>query len=140
MLNVLLGVSCGPPVHPISGSLPEASAFTSRGSPGSPGPKPSPAIDPPLAAGTLVMLGRHCLVAWYPCLVDRRRPVRHKGYRIDGNCSGWSLGRWRSGDAVRAVADPRPLIVQAAVKNCILSLIVIDAARLSGDGRIARGR
>ena len=35
-----------------------------------------------------------------------------------------ALVGWR---CLRAIADPRPLVVQQAVKNCILSLIVIDA-------------
>ena len=79
-----------------------------------------------LALGTLAMLVGIGLVAWYP---SWRAPLDPQ---LDPTPERWDLFWlvvaamvvWR---CVRAIADPRPLVVQAAVKNCILSLIVIDA-------------
>ncbi len=79
-----------------------------------------------LAASTLVILGGMALVAWYPIV---RAQIDPQQYPVPErwNMFWLVLGALVSWRCVRAVVDPRPLIVQMAVKNCILSLIVIDA-------------
>jgi hypothetical protein len=78
-----------------------------------------------LLAGVLVMLAGLGTLAYFPNLVP-------KSY-VSGRLETWTLFwivlaaqiSWR---CLRAVADPRPPMVQTAVKTCLLSLIVLDAA------------
>ena len=84
-----------------------------------------------LLAGTLVMLAGIGLVAWYPAWIEPRMDVPEQ----------WTLF-WLLICAIigvrcgRAILDPRAGFVQLAVKNCLLSLIVINAAAvLAMDGR-----
>jgi hypothetical protein len=84
-----------------------------------------------LLLGTLVMLSGIGLVAWYPAWIEPRLAVPGQ----------WGLF-WLLICAIvgvrcgRAILDPRAGIVQQAVGNCLLSLIVIDAAAvLAMDGR-----
>lgn len=78
-----------------------------------------------LLAGALVMLAGLGTLAYFPNLVP-------KSY-VSGRLETWYLFwivlaaqiSWR---CLRAVADPRPPMVQTAVKTCLLSLIVLDAA------------
>ncbi len=81
----------------------------------------------PLAAGALVMLCGLAIVARFPAWIEPRLNVPQQ----------WTLF-WllicliigvRCG---RAILDPRAGMVQVAVKNCLLSLIVIDAAAVMG--------
>ncbi len=75
-----------------------------------------------LALATLVMGGGLLLLAWFPAWTERILPPRNWIFF-------WSvialLIGWR---CLRAVAVPSPPHVQGAVKQCILSLIVLDAA------------
>jgi 4-hydroxybenzoate polyprenyltransferase len=80
-----------------------------------------------LMLSTLTMLGGIALLAWYPAwATDGTAPAVRTPYNWT---LFWSLiavvVTWR---CLRAVADPRPVVVQGAVKNSILSLIVLDAA------------
>ena len=80
-----------------------------------------------LAVSTLVMLAGIGLVAWYPAwraALDPQRQALPPNWYLFW-CAIAAMVTWR---CMRAVADPRPIVVQMAVKNCILSLIVIDAA------------
>jgi len=84
-----------------------------------------------LLAGTLVMLAGIGMVAWYPAWFEPKLLVPEQ----------WSL-LWLLICALvglrcgRAVLDPQAGIVQLAVRNCLLSLIVIDAAAVwAMDGR-----
>ena len=76
-----------------------------------------------LLAGTLVMLCGVGLVGWYPAWIEPPLAVPQQ----------WTLF-WLLICAIvgvrcgRAILDPRAGMVQLAVKNCLLSLIVIDAA------------
>jgi 4-hydroxybenzoate polyprenyltransferase len=80
-----------------------------------------------LVLSTATMIAGIALVAWYPAwrieADPLELPVPERWYQFWLIIAG--LVAWR---CLRAVADPRPAIVQMAVKNCILSLIVIDAA------------
>ncbi|HEX4145365.1 MAG TPA: UbiA family prenyltransferase [Pirellulales bacterium] len=84
-----------------------------------------------LLAGTLVMLAGIGLVAWYPAWVEPRLGFPQQLILI------WLL--IAAMVAIRcgwAILDPRAGIVQLAVRNCLLSLILIDAAAvLAVDGR-----
>jgi 4-hydroxybenzoate polyprenyltransferase len=84
-----------------------------------------------LLAGTLVMLAGIGLVAWYPAWIELRRGVPDQWSLI------WLLICAMLGVRCgRAILDPRAAIVQLAVRNCLLSLILIDAAAvLAMDGR-----
>ncbi len=81
---------------------------------------------PRLALGTLVLLTGMALLAWLPAWLPDARLV------LQG------LAKWQffwivlallvGGRCLRAIAHPEPPLVQAAVKNCIHSLIMLDAA------------
>ncbi len=75
-----------------------------------------------LALGTAVLLGGMGLLAWLPGW----RPILVSAgtWRLFWIILGLLIG-WR---CVRAIARPSPPLVQVAVKNCIHSLIVLDAA------------
>ncbi len=79
-----------------------------------------------LTVSTLIMLAGIALVAWYPAWrvgVDPQLDPTPERWNLFW-CVIAAMVVWR---CMRAVADPRPPIVQVAVKNCILSLIIIDA-------------
>ena len=90
-----------------------------------------------LAAALVVMLGGIALLAWYPQwssddVADVSRPV-HALRTGDRWYWFWGLMAvmvgWRG---LRAVIDPLPVYVQGAVKQCLVSLIVLDAAVCMG--------
>lgn len=86
-----------------------------------------------LALATLVLLAGLALLAWYPSwseadLAEESWPryalrLGQQWYLFWGVLA--VLLGWR---AARAIVDPSPLNVQRAVRNCIMSLIVLDAA------------
>ena len=79
-----------------------------------------------LALGTIVLLSGMGLLAWLPAWLPVTRLVLH-------DMANWRLFwvvltllvLWR---CVRAIIRPDPPLVQAAVKNCIHSLIILNAA------------
>jgi len=79
-----------------------------------------------LALATAVLLGGMALLAWHPLA------GAGGAWTLELNRSNWLLMwsvlavmvGWR---CVRAVFQPEPALVQAAVKICILSLITLDA-------------
>ncbi len=86
-----------------------------------------------LAAALAVMIGGIALLAWYPQWSDNNLPeVSRPVYALrTGNRWYWFWGLmavligWRG---LRAVIDPLPVYVQGAVKQCLISLVVLDAA------------
>jgi 4-hydroxybenzoate polyprenyltransferase len=86
-----------------------------------------------LAAALLVMLGGIALLAWYPQWATGDVPdVSRPAFALRaGDRWYWFWGLmaimigWRG---LRAVIDPLPVYVQGAVKQCLISLIVLDAA------------
>lgn len=86
-----------------------------------------------LAAALVVMIGGIALLAWYPQWADGNLPeVSQPVYALrTGNRWYWFWGlmavmiAWRG---LRAVIDPLPVYVQGAVKQCLVSLVVLDAA------------
>ena len=86
-----------------------------------------------LAFALLVMLSGIGLLAWYPqWFADDVSPVSQPVHAVragDGWYLFWGLMGvmvgWR---ALRAIIDPLPVKVQGAVKQSLISLIVLDAA------------
>lgn len=86
-----------------------------------------------LAMALVVMVGGIALLAWYPQWSDNSLPeFAQPVYALrTGNRWYWFWGLmavligWRG---LRAVIDPLPVYVQGAVKQCLVSLIVLDAA------------
>jgi 4-hydroxybenzoate polyprenyltransferase len=80
-----------------------------------------------LAAGVAVLISGIALLASLPAWVSGTEwpeiQVPPRWYVFWG-----LLGLLIAGRCVRAVVDPRPQWVQAAVRNCIFSLIILDAA------------
>ncbi|HQU44792.1 MAG: hypothetical protein B7Z73_06665 [Planctomycetia bacterium 21-64-5] len=90
-----------------------------------------------LALGLLVMLGGIGLLAWYPrwytADVEPWSDPVHAKWIGDRWYWFWGLMSimigWR---ALRAVIFPQPVYVQGTVKQCLLSLIILDAAVCMG--------
>ncbi|HWB13279.1 MAG TPA: UbiA family prenyltransferase [Pirellulales bacterium] len=90
-----------------------------------------------LAFALLVMLSGIGLLASYPqWATDRLAPFSRPVYAANaGDRWYWFWGLmavmigWR---ALRAIIDPMPVYVQSAVKQCLISLIVLDAAVCMG--------
>lgn len=80
----------------------------------------------PLALATGVMLGGVALLTVLPRWTEALPPLATVGdqWYVFIGLLGLMIG-WR---AVRAVIDPRPEVVQTAVRQAILSLVVLDAA------------
>ncbi|HEX7379318.1 MAG TPA: UbiA family prenyltransferase [Pirellulales bacterium] len=86
-----------------------------------------------LAAALAVMIGGIALLASYPQWADNNLPeVSQPVYALrTGDRWYWFWGLmavmigWR---CLRAVIDPLPVYVQGAVKQCLISLVVLDAA------------
>jgi 4-hydroxybenzoate polyprenyltransferase len=81
---------------------------------------------PQLAAATVVMLAGLAILAFMPRFATGNEPLQIQP--PDNWLLFWAvlsgMLAWRCG---LAVAEPRPPIVQNAVRNCIFSLIIIDA-------------
>jgi 4-hydroxybenzoate polyprenyltransferase len=85
-----------------------------------------------LAAATCVMAAGLALLAWFPKLADRTLdPVSFPNYALDIGMRWYVLWGvlgamilWR---CLAAVASPSPRRVQMAVKESILSLVILDA-------------
>jgi 4-hydroxybenzoate polyprenyltransferase len=85
-----------------------------------------------LGLALLVMLSGIGLLAWYPQWAADVPSVSRPVYALNtGDRWYWFWGLmgvmigWR---ALRAIIDPMPVYVQSAVKQCLISLIVLDAA------------
>lgn len=80
-----------------------------------------------LAAATVVLLGGIGLLVWVPALAENAaRLLREQPQR-------WYLllallGMLIGFRCLRAVLDPSPLRVQVAVRQCLFSLVILDAA------------
>jgi hypothetical protein len=81
---------------------------------------------PQLIFGMAILLSGIALLAWLPhWATGEEQPAIHVPERwnlfwgVIGVLAGWRC--------LRAILDPRPVLVQAAVKNCIFSLVVLDA-------------
>jgi hypothetical protein len=81
----------------------------------------------PLGLATAVILAGIAVLAWFPSWTDRvvpllrREPGRwHLLMAVLGLLIGWRC--------LAAVMEPTPWRVQMAVKHCILSLVILDAA------------
>ena len=81
-----------------------------------------------LALGTLVLLAGVGILAAYPTWAgDFEPPLNPPGnWYLFWLLIGALIGQ----RCLRAIVDPQPQLVQAAVKTCILSLIMLDAATL----------
>ena len=77
----------------------------------------------PLVLATLVIALSIALLAWLPAWSIRMEPEPGRWRLLVGALG--ALIVWR---CVRAVADPTPLMVRMAVVNCLLSLVMLDAA------------
>ncbi len=84
-----------------------------------------------LLLATVVVAAGIALVAWFPSWADVDLPPESKpSFALSANwyllmgVMGWLIG-WR---CVRTVIDPSPAMVQAAVRHCIFSLVMLDAA------------
>ncbi|MGH7137287.1 MAG: UbiA family prenyltransferase [Pirellulales bacterium] len=86
-----------------------------------------------LAAALAVMMAGIALLAWYPQWFADNVAVVSKPEHALGTGDRWywfwglmalMIG-WRG---LRAIIDPLPVYVQGAVKQCLVSLIVLDAA------------
>jgi 4-hydroxybenzoate polyprenyltransferase len=86
-----------------------------------------------LLAATIVVAGGIGLLAWFPsCDNGDLPPVSRPSFALVKSANwyllmgvmGWLIG-WR---CLRAVFDPSPAMVQAAVRHCIFSLVMLDAA------------
>jgi UbiA prenyltransferase family protein len=76
-----------------------------------------------LLAGTAVMLCGIAIVARYPAWIEPE-PLVPQQWNLFWLLIGALVGH----RCLRAVLDPRAKLVQLAVRNCLVSLIVIDAA------------
>lgn len=79
-----------------------------------------------LVLAVVVMLAGIGLLAWFPKWTDQTIP------HLGGSLSRWYLmtsilGALIGWQCLRAVLDPQPLQVQLAVKQSILSLVILDA-------------
>jgi 4-hydroxybenzoate polyprenyltransferase len=84
-----------------------------------------------LLTGTIVMLAGMGLVARYPAWIQPPLEIPEQW-----NLFWLLIGAVIGVRCVRAISDPQSGMVQVAVKNCLLSLIVIDAAVVMGmDGQ-----
>ena len=84
-----------------------------------------------LATATVVMMAGIALAASYPNWVNRI--ALHGAGEIETSFSRWQqlmglLGALIGWRCLRAVFDPTPKHVQVAVKNSLLSLVILDAA------------
>jgi len=86
-----------------------------------------------LLLATMVVAGGIGLVAWFPSWADGdlaavSRPkfalFKSANWYLLMGVMGWLIG-WR---CLRTVFDPSPATVQAAVRHCIFSLVMLDAA------------
>jgi len=86
-----------------------------------------------LLLATVVVVGGIGMVAWFPFCADGDLPSENRpSFALDKSANwhllmgvmGLLIG-WR---CFRTVLDPSPAMVQAAVRHCIFSLVMLDAA------------
>jgi 4-hydroxybenzoate polyprenyltransferase len=80
-----------------------------------------------LTLATLVILAGIAILFVLPRWVENRVPLLdlepHRWYLLIG-----ILGAYTGLRCFQTVAEPEPDVIQAAVKHCILSLVILDAA------------
>ncbi|MBI2823235.1 MAG: UbiA family prenyltransferase [Planctomycetia bacterium] len=86
-----------------------------------------------LLAATAVMAAGLALLAWFPSRADARLdPVSAPDYAVAIGARWYvlwgALGFLTLWRCVAAALNPRPLHVQMAVRQCILAIVIIDAA------------
>lgn len=82
-----------------------------------------------LAGGTLVLVAGVAMLAAYPASTTYTSPAEQiPNWNLFWSVLG-TLIAWR---CIRAILDPRPATVQFAVKQCIFSIIVLDAVIVFG--------
>ena len=128
-LNVLLGMSLSPDpwqaVHWVAGG--GRRRVHCRRDVVRPHRSRAPAVAVQLRPGLVILLAGIGLVASMPRLGHGRRMAADRAARALVSVLG--PGRLVIGWRCRAaVIEPRPADVQAAVRNCIFSLIILDAA------------
>lgn len=132
-LNVLLGMSAGIAWHPMHWIVAAGIGTYIAGVTWFARTEAAESHRGQLALATVVLLAGLALLAWYPswwtpelAVVSWPKYALRLGqqwYLFWGVLA--VLLAWR---AARAIVDPSPLNVQRAVRNCIMSLIVLDAA------------
>jgi 4-hydroxybenzoate polyprenyltransferase len=126
-LNVLLGMSLAPgPWQPVNWLVAAGVGVYIAGVTWFARTEAKLSSRPQLAAATVMMLAGLGLIAIMPHFVTGKEPLTIQA--PDRWLPFWGLLAvmlvWRCG---LAIAEPRPPIVQNAVRNCIFSLIIIDA-------------
>lgn len=132
-LNVLLGMSAAPAWHPMYWIVAAGIGTFIAGVTWFARTEAAESHRGQLSLALLVMLAGIGLLAWYPrwytAAIDS---VSQPVYAVRaGDRWHWFWGLmavmigWR---ALRAIIDPLPVYVQGAVKQCLISLIVLDAA------------
>jgi len=86
-----------------------------------------------LVAAIGVIAAGLATLACFPLLADDALPPDWQPvYAVAIGARWWMLwgvlGGWTVLQCAKAVADPKPAVVQAAVKHCIVSLVIFDAA------------
>lgn len=90
-----------------------------------------------LCLALAIMLGGIAILAWYPFVWPDSTPKLSIALHALSMGDGWMLLWavlgisifWR---CLRAIFDPSPRMVQVAIKQCILSLIMLDAITCAG--------
>ncbi len=131
MLNVLLGVSAGGGLaHPVFWCIAIGIGTYIVGVTWFARTEAKQSNSVALAAGLAVAFTGIALLAGFPYLIDDALPtinqlrMPHAAWLLLVGMLAFSIGR----RAIPAVFNPTPANVQAAVKLCIFSLIVLDAA------------
>jgi len=132
LLNVLLGMSAGAVIaHPALLAIPVGLGIYITGVTWYARTEAVTSNRFSLTAATLVMVGGIGLLVWMPNLADMRLPrVSRPNYAAD---SAWAtfliiLAALIGYRAAMGIFRPEPAVVQRAVKQAILSLVVLDAA------------
>jgi len=80
-----------------------------------------------LVMATVVLLGGVALLAWLPTVTENVIPLLRRQPQRWTLLVG-TLGALIGFRCLRAIADPSPRKVQIAVRQCLLSLVILDAA------------
>ncbi|HEY2841049.1 MAG TPA: UbiA family prenyltransferase [Pirellulales bacterium] len=86
-----------------------------------------------LVGAIVVIAAGLAVLAAFPLFADNTLPPDWQPVFADAIGTRWwmlwgVLGGWTILQCSKAVLDPKPAIVQAAVKHCIVSLVIFDAA------------
>jgi len=88
---------------------------------------------PQLIAAIVVIAAGLAILAAFPLFADEKLPPDWQpDYALAIGARWWMLwgilGGWTVLQCAKAVQDPKPAVIQAAVKHCIVSLVIFDAA------------